>query len=412
MNYEGVVMKSIVKVQSVLKGKIVNYLLTNRKVIFFGLISIIGLIERVVLFKATSGDFNIFLHPWYIKIDHYGLKALSHQVGNYGILYQSIILLMTKIPIRDLYAYKIVSVVFDYVLAIAAALLAKNFSPNNKTNSFLLCYSVVLLLPTIVLNSAWWAQCDSIYASFLILSLVYLFNDKYSLSFAFYGLAFAFKLQAIFLLPFLLLIYFVKKRVFISHYLLALFVFWLTGLPGYLFGRSWLSLFDIYWKGQITIQNTIHKEYFNLSCIFGNPNLVYSSWLSKFLLMLMLGVLVLGFFFSLNFNNENNLSNSRLLLLATWSFYTCMMFMPYLQQRYGYVLDVLLIVIACVWEKYLVIAIPELILSFISYMPALFIPQLFNNNIPLLMAFSYVALLIYSIFTYFIFARNKVEVSK
>lgn len=400
-------MRNVIEVQSALKERIVSYLLANRKIIFFILISIIGLIERLALFKATSGDFNIFLHPWYIKINHYGLNTLSHQVGNYGILYQSIILLMTKVPIRDLYAYKIVSIIFDYILAIAAALLAKKFSSNNKTDIFLLCYSIILLLPTIVLNSAWWAQCDSIYASFLILSLLSLFNDKYSLSFIFYGLAFAFKLQAIFLFPFLLLIYFVKKRVFISHYLLALFAFWLTGLPGYLFGRSLLSLFWIYWKGQITIQNTIHKEYFNLSCIFGNPNLIYSNWLSKFLLMLMLGVLLLGFFFFLN--NKNSSSNSKLLLLATWSFYTCMMFMPYLQQRYGYVLDVLLIVIACVWKKYLVIAVPELILSFISYMPALFIPQLFinNSNIPMLIIFSYIALLIYGLFTYLVFTQNK-----
>ena len=398
-------MKGQIKLQRKLKNTIVDTLMDKRKIIFFVLISIIGLFARLSLFKATSGDFRLFLHPWYVEISQNGVHFLSHQVGNYGILYQFIILLMTYLPIRDLYAYKLVSVAFDYLLAISAALLSRRFSTNNKTEVFLICYSAVLLLPTIILNSAWWAQGDSIYASFLCLSLLFIFEDRYTLGFVFYGLAFAFKLQAIFLFPFLLLIYFIKKDVFISHYLIAFIAFWLTGLPGYIFGRSWFSLIWIYWKGQITIQNTIHKEYFNLSCIFGNPNIVYSSWLERFLLMIMVGVLVVGFFV---FLNNGKFDNARLLLLATWSFYTCMMFMPYLQQRYGYVLDVLLIVISCVWTKYLVVTVPELILSFVSYMPALFIPKLFihNNNIPLLISFSCIALLLYGLFSYYVFAQG------
>lgn len=400
-------MENIIKRQSIIKEKIVNKLLLHKDILFILLISILGFVSRLTLFKATSGDFNIFLHPWYVTIKHYGFNVLSHQVGNYGILYQFIILLMTYIPIRDLYAYKMVSIIFDYILAVAAALLACEFSTSkNKASTFLLCYSSVLLLPTLILNSAWWAQCDSIYSTFLCISLLFLFRERYALSFIFYGLAFAFKLQAVFLLPFFVLLYFIKKRIFISHYFLALLAFWITGLPGYLYGRNLFSLFWIYWKGQITIQNTVHKEYFNLSCIFGNPNLIYSKWLADFLLVLMVSILLIGFFV---FINEQIFNNFQLFLLAIWTFYTCMMFMPYLQQRYGYVLDILLIVISFIRKEYIMITIPELILSFVSYMPALFIPKLFinNNNIPFMITLSCIALLLYSAFTYLIFCKKE-----
>ena len=59
----------------------------------------------------------------------------------------------------------------------------------------------VLFLPTVIVNSSMWGQCDSIYAAFGLLALYFALRDKYVLSVALAAVAFSFKLQIIFLLP-------------------------------------------------------------------------------------------------------------------------------------------------------------------------------------------------------------------
>lgn len=221
-----------------IKEKLIVRILKNKNIIFFVAISILGLLGRIALIRATSGDFRLFLHPWYLTIKQGGIASLSHQIGNYGIPYQFIILILTLLPIKDLYAYKLFSIIFDYLLAICVALLACRLSKSErKENIFLICYSVVLMLPTVILNSSWWAQCDSIYTTFIILSFLSLFYEKNVLSFIFFGIALAFKLQAIFLLPFYLFLYLERKRILVSYYLIILFSFWACSIPGFLYRR-------------------------------------------------------------------------------------------------------------------------------------------------------------------------------
>ena len=55
------------------------------------------------------------LVPWFDEIkDMGGICALSEQVGNYNLLYQTIISLMTYIPMDDMYLYKIFSCINIY----------------------------------------------------------------------------------------------------------------------------------------------------------------------------------------------------------------------------------------------------------------------------------------------------------
>ena len=41
-----------------------------------------------------------------------------------------------------------------------------------------LIFAAILLLPTVVLNSAFWGQCDAIYTFFIIVTLVCLYKRK------------------------------------------------------------------------------------------------------------------------------------------------------------------------------------------------------------------------------------------
>ena len=66
------------------------------------------------------------------------MMALDAQVGNYGLLYQTIIALMTYLPIQFEYSYKIFSIFFDYALAIVSALMVKEYS-GSRIKSLVQC---------------------------------------------------------------------------------------------------------------------------------------------------------------------------------------------------------------------------------------------------------------------------------
>ena len=80
----------------------------------------------------------------------------------------------------------------------------------------------MILLPTVVMNSSIWGQCDAIYVTFCVGSVYFLIKKRPWLAAAFFGVAFTFKLQAIFFLPVLVMVLIVNRHRLRS--LLAAFV--------------------------------------------------------------------------------------------------------------------------------------------------------------------------------------------
>ncbi len=72
----------------------------------------------------------------------------------------------------------------------------------------LLGYVATLLAPVMILNSSFWGQADSIYTAALLACLYFLLLRRNWLAFLSFGIAFAFKLQAIFLAPLLVILWF------------------------------------------------------------------------------------------------------------------------------------------------------------------------------------------------------------
>lgn len=89
--------------------------------------------------------------------------------------------------------------------------------------------------------------------------------------------------------------------------------------------------------------------------------------------------------------------------MATWTMFTCVMFLPAIHKRYAYPVDILMIVLLIVNKKYLFAAIPELINSYLSYGR-----YLFNNfDTSSIIAYSYISLLVYLTFTIVLFVDCK-----
>lgn len=351
-----------------IEKKFITYINKHLHILFFVIISLLGFFIRYLGFDFISGDMNSFLIPWFYTSSTYGgIQSLGTAIGNYGILYQTFISLMTYIPIDCVYLYKMLSIIFDYLLAYYCSIFICELTGAKKwQTSFNLIYATVLLLPTVVFNSAFWGQCDSIYTTFILLTLLYAYRKKYFKSFIFLGIAFAFKLQAIFIIPFMICLYFYQQRFSICLFGVSLISFWLSGTVGYLFGRNLLDPFMIYFSQA----NTYEKMYLNISSFW---LIVGDDWqfLNRFAIFFTL--LLCGIALYIILLKKKRIDTSEQFInTATWFVWTCILFLPAMHERYTYPLDILLILLVFIDRKYLKYAVLSILLSLITYGAYLF----------------------------------------
>jgi len=152
--------------------------------------------------------------------------------------------LATYLPVRAIVAVKAISVAFDVLLAVTASRLVAAVRPRSSWLP-LVTFAVVSLLPTVVMNSGVWGQCDSIYATFCAASLLSLVRGRPWGASAWFGLAFAFKLQAIFVLPVLVGVLLVNRLGLLSL-IAAPGTFLFCLLPALIAGRSLMSQLAVY----------------------------------------------------------------------------------------------------------------------------------------------------------------------
>lgn len=212
-------------------------------------VAVAALVLRWQLFDVESGDYRAFLLPWYQQLKSGGFSALSGTFSNYNTPYLVLLWLMTHLPVTPIVAVKTLSVVFDLVLAAFVGAVVRQLRPGSRWAP-VVAACVVMLLPTVVMNSSAWGQCDSIYAACCVGSLYFLLRRRPWLACLMFGLAFAFKLQAVFFLPVLVVVLLLNRQKLVS--LLAVpAAFFAALVPALVAGRSLASQLAIY-PAQVT----------------------------------------------------------------------------------------------------------------------------------------------------------------
>lgn len=106
--------------------KLTEWIERHLDIILIVFISIIAAFMRFSIRKVESPDWLAYLSLWYDAIkEGGGFRALASTPANcdYNMLYQFLVAVMTYIPIPPLYQYKILSCIFDYVLAVSSSLI-------------------------------------------------------------------------------------------------------------------------------------------------------------------------------------------------------------------------------------------------------------------------------------------------
>ncbi len=194
-----------------------------------------------------SDDYLIALSRWYAFLaanDHFA--ALQHDFSVYNPPYLYLLATVSYFlpDLSDLLGIKGVSMAFDFALAFFVGKCVALRSPRSRSLP-VLAGIAALLLPTVVANSAAWAQADSIYTTFLVAGLYFLLRGKGAWAFAAFGVAFGFKAQALFLAP--ALWWLVRKKAAAPrHFLVAGAAYLVTLLPAWIAGRPLWDLLTVY----------------------------------------------------------------------------------------------------------------------------------------------------------------------
>ena len=213
-------------------------------VLFIWAVSAALIYMRVAMLSHASRDYNVFLSDWLARMRELkGVAPLVEKIGDYNMPYLYFLFIISKFKLNDLILIKWFSSIFDVLAAIfmmkIVSLKTKNVVPN------LLAFVLTLGLPTVLLNSGYWGQCDSIPAALGIGACYLLLKDKHITALVLYSLAFSFKLQAIFLLPAIIVLLIVKK---VHPIKLLVFpaVFLGVLVPALVCGRSFIDCVRIY----------------------------------------------------------------------------------------------------------------------------------------------------------------------
>lgn len=209
---------------------------------FVGAFAALAMLARVSMLDFVTADYDSFLVHWVDAFRTGGFSKLAENVGDYNLLYQYILLLISKASLYDLYLIKLVTVAFDYALALVMMRAAGRFAGEHTRVPVLL---TVLILPTILLGGACWGQCDSVYVFFIVLSLYLLATDRPMRSAAALAVAFAFKLQTIFFFP-VVLLGLLHKKYRLRDALVFLAAYVVTMIPALLAGKPFMEALMVY----------------------------------------------------------------------------------------------------------------------------------------------------------------------
>ena len=201
----------------------------------------LSMLARVSFIERSSGDYDIYLADWISKLAagsfSVGMRA---NIGEYNVLYQYILFLITRLPVPALYAVKTVSFIGDAFLAGAAAKLAGRDGKQSLT-----AFAAVLLLPTCVLNGGMFAQCDSLYAACALWGLALSLDRKPARAAVCFALSLAFKLQSVFLLPVVAVLW-AHRKLRLREALIFVSTLAAVALPALLGGKSIGAILSIY----------------------------------------------------------------------------------------------------------------------------------------------------------------------
>lgn len=315
----------------------------------------LALFARYKMILYPTQDMVGYVLGWLNQIKANGFASFYTIDADYSPLFLFILALVSLLPSGELVSFNghtfygndmiyVKSIYFAFTIALAFAvyLIVKQLT-KDKTKATI-GYILTIALPTVFLNSTIWGNADVIYATFVVYAFYWSLVKKDGLAFAFFGLAFSFKMQAVFLLPYLVLLLLNRQMKF-HKTIYAVLAFFLSLMPAFLFGASLgqaLNFIPEQLTGyrKLTLGCANFWQLVNFRGDIVNDN---ATWF---------GLLLVGVVFAIVYLKRMNLSQDgnrfRVFFLLTMA---TVFFLPYMHERYFYLIDVAVIIYALIDKK-------------------------------------------------------------
>ena len=328
---------------------------------YLAALTLIGLGIRVILRVVITDDWLMYWDPWISDLKEMGFSYLATDRYDYTPIFVYILWAISRLSINPMTAYKGLHCVLDFV---AAGILGKMiWKVTGSKRKGILSYGLFLIVPTIWANSALWAQCDIIFMTFLLLCFYFLFEERPCIAMFFYGMAFVFKLQSLFIFPFLVILW-VNKKVDLKHFLWIPALYFLSIVPAWIAGRPLMELINIYMAQGAQDVWSLSIKWPNIYQIIGNQFflLEYASagtWLILGILMVILYAMA---------QKRYRITKEFIVQMALFFAILTPWFLPHMHERYGCVADILAIIYAMMNTKKFYFPLVQILVSFNSYM--------------------------------------------
>lgn len=320
-----------------------------------------AVVMRAGWFDWATGDYNSFLKHWveFFRLNG-GFAALSQPVGNYNLPYLYFLALFSYIDIYDLHLIKLLSVFFDLVLSWGAMRIVGVFAQSRVRR--LIAFFGVLYLPTVAMNGALWGQCDAIYTAFAVWSVYFALAKRPGASMVCITLSFAFKLQAVFVMPLFAVLLF-TNRVKVKHFFLFPATYFIVCLPAVIAGRPLKDALFLYFDQIGSTGTGLNYSSPSMYAWFdGSENVELWSKLGLVIafafLFLLLGLLLW---------KRKRVDDRVILLSAVIMCVGIPFLLPHMHERYFFCADVLSLVLAIVLPEMCLVPALVSFASFLGY---------------------------------------------
>lgn len=312
---------------------------------------IIGVALRAPYIGFESSDYVYILSKWVLFIREHGLlEAYGHRFHNYAPLYVYMLGLFDALfdGLYPLYSIKYVSFIGEMYAAFwVYRIVALHTTNTPKSLLPVVAVIAVFLSPSVVNNSAITGQCDIWLTGFMLACLFKLMVGKTNQSLIYGGLAFAFKPQAVFFAP-MLLVLLLRKELAWKQLWIVPAVYVGLCVPAWLQGRSMLDMMRIYWdqiRGYVASYHAANPYfYFNNS---GDelPFVIHTGEI--------IGALVALLLVAIHFRRwKTALTPVNCLLMATLFASVMPFVLPLMHDRYFFMADVFTLMLACMRPRW------------------------------------------------------------